>query len=191
MSSVVVFTLYSCRLFFCDLVVWRQEIWETVWELNFVGITQFHPNLNGTDVNNIVFWSSQKIVIVIVWMQKKKTPLWNLGRFGKRRKLGVAEEEKGPYRHLVERLINCETLKNEWNVKYKIWNEAKIWGGTKVEECICMLLGHYWEPQKTKTISSCHAKTNATASEIIHLVEYIIMLSQDFLKVFLRKFEYS
>ena len=98
---------------------------------------------------------------------------------------GVGEGEKGSYRHLVESLINGETLlRNEWNMK-----EGEIWGGTKVSEYVhatWSLLG----PTKTKTISSCHAKTNATASEIIHLAKciYIIMiiLSQEFLKVFLR-----
>ena len=44
---------------------------------------------------------------------EKEDSVMKSGKIRKRRKLGVAEEEKGSYRHLVERLINCETLKNE------------------------------------------------------------------------------
>ena len=188
MSREVVFTVVACFLWFGGL--------ETGNLRDCLG-TQFCWN---NSISSKSEWDGRQQHCVLVSTvhfhchrvnAEKEDSVIKSGKIRKRRKLGVAEEEKGSYRHLVERLINCETLKNEWNVKYKIWNEAKIWGGTKVEECICMLLGHYWEPQKTKTISSCHAKTNATASEIIHLVEYIIMLSQDFLKVFLRKFEYS
>ena len=67
--------------------------------------------MQGTDVNNIVFWSENCHCHRV--NAEKEDSVMKSGKIWKRRKLGVAEEEKGSYRHLVERLINCETLKNE------------------------------------------------------------------------------